>query len=383
MSFKTREKRGNVLKRITLILILFCFIFYPLITTASILSDAQRKVNDLKNQMNQQQKIIDQKENEATTLANEIAILDGQIQVAELALQATKLQISDTNDQIAQEERELEQQQKMLNESLRLMYEEQQTSIIETLFTSRSFSAVLDRIEYLNTVKDKIDTAILRIKQIKSELEIKRASLDILRQQQEVQASSLNSQKTQKANLLAETQGQEALYQQKLAQTKQNFSKAQAEEQAAEAAAGSSYDAPPSPFGFSWPTQDHTITCAWHCYHVGNYWHSGIDLRNGLGAPIFAAADGVVTHDGKQDPSNTNTWPWSLSYGNYVEISHSGNFQSLYAHLYYDNVVRSGQTVHRGQLIGYTGNTGYSSGPHLHFEIRYNEIPVNPAPYLP
>jgi murein DD-endopeptidase MepM/ murein hydrolase activator NlpD len=99
-----------------------------------------------------------------------------------------------------------------------------------------------------------------------------------------------------------------------------------------------------------------------------------IDLYGRAGAPIVAARGGVVTFAGGNP---------CCSYGYYVEIDHGDGFRTLYAHLNAPPPVRIGQQVGQGQVIGYAGTTGYSTGVHLHFEIRRGGVPVNPLAYLP
>ncbi len=99
-----------------------------------------------------------------------------------------------------------------------------------------------------------------------------------------------------------------------------------------------------------------------------------IDLYGRAGAPIVAARAGVVTFAGGNP---------CCSYGYYVEVDHGDGFRTLYAHLNAPPPVRIGQQVGQGQVIGYAGTTGYSTGVHLHFEIRRNGVPVNPLAYLP
>ncbi len=99
-----------------------------------------------------------------------------------------------------------------------------------------------------------------------------------------------------------------------------------------------------------------------------------IDLYGRAGAPIVAARGGVVTFAGGNP---------CCSYGYYVEIDHGDGFRTLYAHLNAPPPVRIGQQVSQGQVIGYAGTTGYSTGVHLHFEIRRGGVPVNPLAYLP
>ena len=100
-------------------------------------------------------------------------------------------------------------------------------------------------------------------------------------------------------------------------------------------------------------------------------WHSGIDLANSIGTPVMAANGGVVIFAG---------WN-SFGYGNTIVLSH-GPFSTLYGHLSAINV-GCGQVVSAGQVIGAVGSSGNSSGPHLHFEIRYLDVPQNPAATIP
>jgi murein DD-endopeptidase MepM/ murein hydrolase activator NlpD len=99
-------------------------------------------------------------------------------------------------------------------------------------------------------------------------------------------------------------------------------------------------------------------------------WHAGIDLANVLGTPVFAADTGVVVYSG---------WvPSSWGYGQLVVLDHGNGWTTYYAHLNSISA-RCGQTISRGGGIGTVGTTGNSSGPHLHFETRWNDVPSNPA----
>ena len=98
--------------------------------------------------------------------------------------------------------------------------------------------------------------------------------------------------------------------------------------------------------------------------------HKGVDLAEPVGSPVYATADGVV---GRAD--------WFSSYGLYISLEHGGNIETRYGHLSRLNVA-AGQTVRKGDLIGYVGTTGRSTGPHLHYEVRIAGVAVNPIPYL-
>lgn len=102
----------------------------------------------------------------------------------------------------------------------------------------------------------------------------------------------------------------------------------------------------------------------------GRRQHKGIDLAAPTGTPIYATADGIV---GKAQ--------WFSTYGLYVEIAHGAQLETRYAHMS-QLAVAPGQRVRKGEVIGYVGSTGRSTGPHLHYEVRIGDLAVNPLPYM-
>lgn len=102
----------------------------------------------------------------------------------------------------------------------------------------------------------------------------------------------------------------------------------------------------------------------------GRRQHKGIDLAAPTGTPVYATADGVISRA-----------DWFSSYGLFISIEHGGNIQTRYGHLSRLNVA-AGQQIKKGDLIGYVGSTGRSTGPHLHYEVRIAGSAVNPVPYM-
>jgi murein DD-endopeptidase MepM/ murein hydrolase activator NlpD len=126
-------------------------------------------------------------------------------------------------------------------------------------------------------------------------------------------------------------------------------------------------DQTPSSAGLIWPVQGPvTSPFGWRWGRM----HEGIDIGVPYGTPIHAAASGTVIYCG-----------WEEGYGNLTAIDHGGNLATAYGHQS-SIVVSCGQQVSQGQLIGYVGSTGHSTGPHLHFEVRVNGVPVDPMGYL-
>lgn len=98
--------------------------------------------------------------------------------------------------------------------------------------------------------------------------------------------------------------------------------------------------------------------------------HKGIDLAQPTGTPVYATADGIVSKAERFS-----------SYGNYIQIEHGGEMQTRYAHLS-GYAISAGEHVRKGQLIGFVGSTGRSTGPHLHYEVRIAGEAVDPTPYM-
>lgn len=122
----------------------------------------------------------------------------------------------------------------------------------------------------------------------------------------------------------------------------------------------------PSGGGFIWPIfGEITQYFSWY--------HTGLDIAGPIGTPIYAAKSGTVMEA---------SCGWNWGYGCHVLLDNGGSFSTMYAHMVTQPSVSVGQSVGQGQLIGYRGSTGRSTGPHTHFEIRINGHVVNPLPYL-
>ena len=98
--------------------------------------------------------------------------------------------------------------------------------------------------------------------------------------------------------------------------------------------------------------------------------HKGLDMAAPSGTPVYATADGLVSKA-----------EWFSSYGNFISIEHGADLETRFGHLS-RIAVSSGQRVHKGDLIGYVGSTGRSTGPHLHYEVRVDGVAVDPTPYM-
>lgn len=125
-----------------------------------------------------------------------------------------------------------------------------------------------------------------------------------------------------------------------------------------------------SGYGFVWPVKEGKVS-SFFGSRKRDY-HEGIDIRTSRGSPIFAAKAGDVIYSGRK----------IHGYGNMIVVKHGDGFATVYAHNR-KNLVKVGDHVKQGQLVGLVGATGKATGPHLHFEIRKGELPQDPLLYLP
>ncbi len=118
-----------------------------------------------------------------------------------------------------------------------------------------------------------------------------------------------------------------------------------------------------------------SATFGWRTHPIlhRKQFHPGVDLRAPVGTPIYAPADGVVEFAGY---NATN------GFGYVVIIEHNFGFKSRFAHMSRKDVVKEGEFIKKGTLIGYSGNTGLSTGPHLHYEIRFIQRPLDPINFI-
>ena len=304
------------------------------------------------------------------------------------------------------------------------MEENGNVSYWSILFKANSFSDLLDRINMIQEIAAADQEMLAQLQAIAEQIESERAELEEGRAaQEEVKAqltesqAELESQRSESDALIAElssdTAEMQALFSQyeqleadllsQIATMEQQYTQTLQQEQAAAAAAAANNNnntggstpsgggstpsgggSTPSggggvpsgggSGGFINPTPGAYISCAYgpRTHPVtGNYsFHNGIDLACASGTPIYAAKSGTVT-----------AATYNSVYGYYVTINHGDGYSTLYGHMTH-YVVSAGQYVSQGQVIGYVGSTGLSTGPHLHFTIFYNGSTVNPAAYI-
>ena len=327
------------------------------------------------------------------TLKTQIATTEDKIEVSEKLLASLEASIASANESIEEKNARIDEIYDNFLNSVRISYEEGTASYLELLLDSRSLSDFLSRSEQVNSLltydlrlkrklestraslqseKATLEDKYQKQREYREELDVDRAKLDVLLEEQEIHARSLQASEAEAAAQYAAYQAEkervdaemEAYIQQKLRELEEQRRREQE-------ANGTSYVGGM----LSWPVDGglyHMVTSKYggRTYLTYGYFttdfHHGIDINAAWGTDVHAANAGTVAIAG-----------WSNSFGNYVVIDHGGGYSTLYAHNS-SLCVSAGQTVERGQLISYSGNTGWSFGAHLHFEVRYQGERIDP-----
>lgn len=317
-------------------------------------------------------------------------LLDDQIAVQVSEIRNVESQISTYEDLIAQTQAELaDAQQKeeiqydLFCKRVRAMEEEGTVSYWSVLFKADSFTDLLDRLDAVNEVMDADQVVIDRLKALQEEISQKEAELQESKAGAEAaradlvsKKSALEKQRAEANQLIAQLAANESETEAEIDGMEEEEERIQREIQelsrklaAQQAAAGQSNRS--NPGGYIWPVDSRYITSTMGGRAspggIGSTNHKGTDIgRVGYTSPIYAAKAGTVIVSQR-----------SRSYGNYVVISHGSGNTTLYGHMS-SRKVEVGQYVNQGDVIGITGSTGNSTGPHLHFEITENGVRVNP-----
>jgi len=369
------------------------------------IAEKKARVKRLEESIAQVKKDINAKRLEATSLKNQIAILDNRTTQIELDIEATEekldtlnLEITALEMKIKLQEEDIKRQKEMLAELIRTINYEADKSYLEVIAAYDNFSDFYNRVQYLQVVEEDLGSNAKSLRLAKESLEEKKGSTEERKESYEKLKVSLDEKKEDyeeqifgKENLLFQTKSSEMTFQALLENLRKQYQEIESEIASVEREVRNKLEAQNKLSAttdanfdglFSWPSQSRYVTSYFHdpeypYRHI--FEHNAIDIRAGQGTPIKAAASGYV---GRARVCS------SSSCYSYVMLLHSDNFSTLYGHLS-KIIVSEEQFVTRGDVIGYSGGTPgtvgagpFVTGPHLHFEIRKNGIPVNPLNYL-
>lgn len=408
-----RSSALSVLLSVVLVVALACLPSISLAVTQDDLNDSVKRAEDLRraaekqraqardlsDQVGELDAVIAGTQAELGVILSQISEVERRRETLESEIAALETDIAEKQDDIARTQAQLEERNDALAARATETYKQGDTFMLELLFEAKSISDLLARTTLVQAVMTADQRAADELRSTRRALEQSRMQLDrdlqtVEAKRQEVlaeearleslrwrQQSKLNEQASvlsQKESLLAETAAN-AERLRKLAEAEEAESQRIAQELEQQASSGSGvYNGE-----MKWPVAGfYRITSPFGpriCPYHGQENHSGIDVGSNQdpyqsinGAPIVAAGNGTVIRA-----------EYYSGYGNTVMIDHGNGVVTLYAHQQSGGItVSRGQSVVKGQRIGTVGSTGYSTGPHLHFEVRVNGTPTNPMGYL-
>lgn len=358
-----------------------------------VFAETDREIIDkAKKEQQEAQQAIDEKNSEkfaALNILNELTeqadALQGEIDELSATLDNYNREIEILNGEIDEATERIEVQDELIRKRLRAMDENGNIGILDILLSAASFADLLERIDTVKTITQYDQSILQGYKDAKKTVEDKKGELEVKMEKVSEAADELNGKQDELRSKQNEKQTEVDRLSDLIAQYEANLAASkQAEEEANERIrqAAAEVSQVTSSYNFTsgalnYPFASHYIVTSpfgGRISPISGKWegHSGVDLGAPYGTPILASSDGVVITAG----FNTG------GYGNYVVIDHGGGIYTLYAHASSLNV-SSGEVVAAGQHIANVGSTGWSTGPHLHFEVRVNGSCVDPAGYVP
>lgn len=354
-----------------------------LLTLTVSFATAQDDLEQINKQLNTTQKKLSEGRKVEKDLYSQIKNLDKQILVAEKEIQELQGNIGRTQDQVslAEEnlkvvEKEMNSQNDNLNQRLRVMYKNGDIGLIEILLGSENLSDFMTNLDMVQKIYDNDVKLLEQIETQYQKIEAQRQQLKMLQEQLVAE----KQEEADKQKTLEVSRGDASYLKAQVAQDNQALEK-QIDELNKEAddlikeiqklQGNQSYTGG----DFTWPSPGYTRITSPFGYRIHpilkvKKMHTGIDIAVPSGKKIVAANSGTVIMSG-----------WYGGYGNVVMVDHGGGIVTLYAHNS-KLVVSKGDVVTKGQQVSYSGSTGQSTGPHLHFEVRVNGKYVNPSTYF-
>lgn len=378
-------------KRIIKIFVIFAFgILFLLGLTQSVFSDYVSNLREqranLQSQLDASNAQIEIIQSDVSELVNQITELNEQITSQEIEIELLQQQKEDLEKTIVETEENLEiateefkKQKKQLEERLVASYKAGETTYLDVLLQSSSLSEFISNYYMISELVSADEKMLERISEQKEQLEF--AKLELKRQKKELnttveesenKAVSLENMRVINNSYIAQLSAEEAEYTNSIVEMQTEIKKVEAEILTA-ARMNIGYDYVGGEM--AWPVPGYTLITSPYGMRThpitGVYkLHTGTDISAPMGTDFIAANDGVVAKA-----------EYNYAYGNMVMINHGGGVSTLYAHGS-QILVEVGQSVTRGEPVLKVGSTGYSTGPHAHFEVRINGQYTDPMPYI-
>ena len=355
-------------------------------TTNTAATDLQTQRNEIQNQMNEANEQLEGVQNDISENLQQVQKLDEKISNSQQELDELNKKIEDIENSSEEVEKKLktaeenyDKQKKLLDSYLVAVQESSDTQYLDVLLSSKNISEFLSnyflitelansQVELLEDMQNKKN----EIQQSKEKLDKNKEDLAVIKANQTKTATVLANTKTVRENFISKLSDQEKDIQSKIDEYYAQFNAINSEIlQLAQGGIATQYIGGE----LAWPVPGYTVISSNYGMRThpitGVYkLHTGVDIRAPLGATFIVANDGIVTKAS-----------YNGAYGNMVIIDHGGGVSTLYAHGS-EILVQVGQTVKRGEPVLKVGSTGYSTGPHAHFEVRLNGVVTNPMPYI-
>ena len=346
----------------------------------------KNKIGTIENQIDKKEDQIEKNKKKEVDLKNKISSLESTIASTEKDLANIRKEITEMNTKVAKIatrvqkiETKIDDQQNTLDSRLRSMYKNGNMGIVQVLLGSVDIQDFMSNFKLIRelhksdvTILEELEENFEKVEKEKKELESIAQKLKSHESAQEKKQSQLEEDKVEVAAAKAKVEAENAvLY--------KEIDKLNAESERLSAEIYSQQDTTTEYKGsgrFAWPFPGYSRVSSEYGYRThpisgAKKFHSGIDLAGGYGKPIVAAESGTVISAG-----------WNGGgYGNMVVIDHGGGISTLYGHNS-SVTVSKGQKVKRGQTVAKCGSTGYSTGNHLHFEVRVKGGTVNPRSWI-
>lgn len=349
-------------------------------------TDLQTQREELQNQINDASEQLEDVQEELSENLQQVQKLDERIATSEQELQELNNKIDELQASMDEVEAKLkiaeqnyEKQKELLDSRLIAIYESSDTQYLDVILSSRSISEFLSNYflitelaSYETELLEEMQTKKEEIQKNKTEIQKNKEELATIKTNQTKTAKVLENTKTVRQNFIAKLSEQEKEIQTQIDEYNTKFAEINAE---ILALAMEGIDTQYIGGELAWPVPGYTRISSEYGMRThpitGIYkLHSGVDISAPMGANFIAANDGIVTKAG-----------YNSAYGNMVIIDHGGGISTLYAHGS-EILVQVGQIVKRGESVLKVGSTGYSTGPHAHFEVRINGVVTNPMPYI-
>ena len=368
---------------------------FSIMSYATEKSELNKKIKETKESLNEVNSQKAESEDKVEDLTSQIKEYEKEINSLKSEIEQKNKEIKEMQKKLDELEEERQEKQDLLDERLITIYENGETSYLDVLLSSADITDFISKYYMVETLTEADKELIEGLEADKKEIEETKNNLneslkevEDKKEEQEAIQKKLNKAKNQEEKKVEDLTAQSEDLEEDIEAYEKKMKELDAKEKAQEEAlkhkieqaqeehdSGSSSSGGSSSKGFIRPVKTGSITATMY-YSSGKY-HGAVDFGVSVGTPVYAAADGIVV---------TSTWGGSDSYGYYIKIKHYNGLYTLYAHGS-SLVVSVGQEVKQGQLIMYSGNTGNSTGPHLHFEVRKSpggySNRVNPLDYLP